>query len=463
MRIILATLFSLVTSVLLSQIYLEPTIYPPTNGNTDGALKVELIGYSGAVDYEISCPTAFGLIPTVYTDSIGAIPYIAGVGHTLTARAVSQATGDTLAELLTSMSDHITEIDFINVLAPSTDLTCDGSVLASHTFNIGAASDYEYTMSIGSPMGGFMSAVPGWNNLCWSADYYFNINESGGSGTYYSGTISLEPLTPTQSNPSYTANVFSTVSDTINCTSVSYALVNGITPPYEYSWDGDPYSSVDTLPNACPGMHVLRIVDSSNDTLGMNFGVVDSTQFFQNPYLGSGPIIDTISFNTQNCSFDYNLPVDSSEITYFESIDNNTIYFEMDIWQSGSLVQVSDTVSCTYTQTGYNLFSLTLYCGTKATGGGKIFQIIDYVTPQMLSIDENEVLSNVKIYPNPSNGLVTIEMNEFKSVSILNALGKEVGMFKQPELNLSFLTSGIYFLSVRNTSGEVFVKQIILR
>lgn len=458
MKLLLLYLFLSISTLSISQYYLKPTIYPPTVGNSDGALKVELVGYSGAVDYEMS---SLPFIPATSTDSLGGIAYSSGAGPLVLAYALEPLTGDTLMTLLIALSEQVSEIEFVSVLSPMTDISCDGSILMNHTYNLGVASDFDYSLytDVSTFPGTTTGSLFGVNNLC-EYGYIYQI-ESITNGVLCIIGFSLDALTPSLNNPTYTANVFSSISDTSICTSTSYALVNGNTPPYQYSWDGGAYSAVDTFPTICPGMHVLRIVDNLNDTLGMNFGVVDSSQYFQNSNLGPGPVIDTISFNTQNCSFDYNLAVDSTMITYFEEIDTNTIYFEMNIWQGGSLLQISDTVSCTYTQTGNNLFSLTLYCGTKATGG-KIFQIIDYVNTSTSSTEEIGTYSQITVSPNPSNGSISIKMNDFKNVHILNVTGEEIANFEKSEINLSHLPKGTYFLSIQNVHGTIFSKRIIL-
>ncbi len=443
-----------------AQIYLEPTIYLPTPGNSDGALKVEIMGYSGSVNYEINDP--FGSGAVVYSDSMGNLGG-SGTIPLLLVHASDVVTGDTVSSLVIyGLSDALAELDFNSVLASATSTSCDGSFSINHTFNQGVVSDYDYYIA---PIGITPSTTtpysnPAWNNLC-PGQYVSGISLN--SNPLIEIQVDIESLTPIQSNPSYSASVFSTISDNSNCTAVSAAIVNGTTPPYQYSWDGGPFTSVDTLSSVCPGMHVLKIVDSANDTLGMNFGVVDSTQFYQNPSgIGNSPIIDTISFNTQNCSFDYNQSVDSVSMTYFEEIDTNTIYFEMDIWQSGALVQAADTVSCNFTSNGNNLFSLTLYCGLKAAGQ-KIFQIMDYINPSILSLNGKHLSSNVSLYPNPSNGAIFIEMEGFKQARLYTITGKKLANFETTDLGLGHLNSGSYIVIIEDIHGNIVSKRVLLQ
>ncbi|MDW5288091.1 T9SS type A sorting domain-containing protein [Formosa sp. PL04] len=71
--------------------------------------------------------------------------------------------------------------------------------------------------------------------------------------------------------------------------------------------------------------------------------------------------------------------------------------------------------------------------------------------------------SEVKIYPNPSNGILTIDFPQSiaaKSIRVFNVLGKEVKSFKMHETNkidLSHLTKGIYFFHIENESKQKIV------
>ncbi len=77
---------------------------------------------------------------------------------------------------------------------------------------------------------------------------------------------------------------------------------------------------------------------------------------------------------------------------------------------------------------------------------------------------KNNQLSHIKVYPNPTKGLVFIDSkNEnILSVSVFDVLGKN--MFQQAgniqQLDISSLQPGIYFLRITNGSGEI-VKKVI--
>ncbi|CAM3335425.1 T9SS type A sorting domain-containing protein [Aequorivita lipolytica] len=86
-----------------------------------------------------------------------------------------------------------------------------------------------------------------------------------------------------------------------------------------------------------------------------------------------------------------------------------------------------------------------------------------YENMTIIGIDENQ-LDTVKIYPNPTNGLVFIDSKTENIVgaSVFDILGKKVlqqnGNIQ--EVDITNLQSGIYFLTITTDSGEL-VKKVI--
>jgi hypothetical protein len=85
------------------------------------------------------------------------------------------------------------------------------------------------------------------------------------------------------------------------------------------------------------------------------------------------------------------------------------------------------------------------------------------ISSSILSSSEFDLKSQVKIYPNPSKGILKIE-SEFNDVfSIVNQLGQEVKKFNIisntiNEINIEELENGIYFL--RNNQSSIIEKII---
>lgn len=91
-----------------------------------------------------------------------------------------------------------------------------------------------------------------------------------------------------------------------------------------------------------------------------------------------------------------------------------------------------------------------------------------YQGVEPVTIQENNMLTDVKVYPNPTNGLVTLEMGENNlnnaSFQLIDMLGKQLKsqQIVQSKMNIdiSDLKQGIYFLNVTNNNGRQVLKLI---
>ena len=92
---------------------------------------------------------------------------------------------------------------------------------------------------------------------------------------------------------------------------------------------------------------------------------------------------------------------------------------------------------------------------------------------QYVGIDENDVISNLSVYPNPSNGNITINgtiQNEGTvKCKITNSIGSSIMNFEiykpgqtfSENINVGILKPGIYFLTVESDNYKTYKKLII--
>lgn len=81
------------------------------------------------------------------------------------------------------------------------------------------------------------------------------------------------------------------------------------------------------------------------------------------------------------------------------------------------------------------------------------------------TVSVNEMtMSNINIYPNPTTGILNVDIDEDFDAVIYNYQGQVVMKMNDNsrQLNLSNLTAGIYFVEIR-TENNVIVKKIVLR
>ena len=89
----------------------------------------------------------------------------------------------------------------------------------------------------------------------------------------------------------------------------------------------------------------------------------------------------------------------------------------------------------------------------------------------VLSINTSDFNNTIKIYPNPSNGAITIKNNsaiELNSISVYDILGNQV-QIKQliassdQSLDLTNLTKGIYLARIESVNGQVKTQKLIIK
>ena len=83
----------------------------------------------------------------------------------------------------------------------------------------------------------------------------------------------------------------------------------------------------------------------------------------------------------------------------------------------------------------------------------------------VLSNESFEVANNIKMYPNPTNGIFTIETQEVSTVDVFDMIGKKVYSNKvsvgSSNIDLSNYTNGIYLLTVTNQKGNLNTYKLI--
>jgi hypothetical protein len=70
-----------------------------------------------------------------------------------------------------------------------------------------------------------------------------------------------------------------------------------------------------------------------------------------------------------------------------------------------------------------------------------------------LSVTTASPIYNSVIYPNPTNDILKIEGNDITKIEIISSIGEMLFACKHTEVNLSALSSGIYFLKIYHTKN----------
>jgi hypothetical protein len=74
---------------------------------------------------------------------------------------------------------------------------------------------------------------------------------------------------------------------------------------------------------------------------------------------------------------------------------------------------------------------------------------------------EEQGANALTLYPNPVGNQLTIDGVEVDGVEVFNAVGQRIGCFRQNEIDFSSYESGVYFLRVTSSEGQVLFEKVI--
>ena len=153
-----------------------------------------------------------------------------------------------------------------------------------------------------------------------------------------------------------------------------------------------------------------------------------------------------------NTNFYYDIDVVTGQCYTFEIIDNQSF----------------DGICCTY---GEGMYQLTgdNYAVIASGGDYGAGETTDFAVSEATGV--NNLLANtISIYPNPTNGLVNIQLNNNTgnfSYAVVNTVGQQVRQgnleHNNTSLDLSELTNGVYFMKITNTTNQHYMlKKIVI-
>ena len=126
----------------------------------------------------------------------------------------------------------------------------------------------------------------------------------------------------------------------------------------------------------------------------------------------------------------------------------------------GTAVNLSSDSHITLISDTYNQGGFTVYAYTFSNIHAN--HTLEGVYSTGVGIDEVETQS-INIYPNPTSGIVNIQVDNPVKIDVIDQLGRTVATFAETsQINLSDLLDGVYTLRIA-TPQDVFIQRIILK
>lgn len=80
-------------------------------------------------------------------------------------------------------------------------------------------------------------------------------------------------------------------------------------------------------------------------------------------------------------------------------------------------------------------------------------------SPRWLSLEENNL--SLKVYPNPAQDHIQIDVDQFAFATLHDLNGREIGKYTEVSVNTENLQAGVYLLRVHTLDGKVATQKVI--
>jgi len=304
--------------------------------------------------------------------------------------------------------------DSILTQTTNTNISCFGGNNASVSINVtnGGTSPYNFSDDNGLTY----QTSNTFSNLI-AGNYYFLISDLNGC----LGTASSEIVQP---------SVITSTTSVIDASCYSYcdgsvsANALGGTSPYTYFWNNG-------ASNLCAGFYNVIITDL-NGCIATNSVILNEPNpLLVNIWINAGNITATSGFTSYQWYDSYSNPISGATDSIFTPPSIGYYY-----------VSVTDSNGC----------SINSYS-------------IDYTISKI-----EDYLSSINIFPNPTNGNLTI-MSEYsiKTIKLYNTIGNELysvhnkkNKITKTKLDLSNFAKGVYFIKI-DINDQIINQRIILQ
>jgi len=177
--------------------------------------------------------------------------------------------------------------------------------------------------------------------------------------------------------------------------------------------------------------------------LKLNFCLLLNRTIFGGAYNTPLPNINVFSTNTLLCVGEEATLTADGGSTYTFSLSG-----------AGASISVSPIITTTYIVTGTDASG----CVNTANIVQNVDECTGIVSNSGVKVPSSGVKvpsSGVEMYPNPTNGIVNLELNSDSEIIILNAIGQIVYASKLSlgtrQINLEHLAKGVYVIRIGNT------------
>jgi hypothetical protein len=426
---------------MLNYIIVDESTYAKDYTDIDGNINTHI----GSTTVSLKMGQAFDIF---LADTVSSVTFYLGgahVGDTVTASVYGVSSGLPNFALGTTANHIIT--------------TADTSNFVNLSFSPGIAVGTGSFAIVLNQVSTTHNIALGFDNNIYTPNTTFYKAGAGAwalldTGSFYKGAFVLRPnLGAVSCNLGVTANVTNASCSSCNDGSATAIISNGFAP-YTYTWFTAPIQNAQTATSLSPGTYTVCATDGAGCT-ACNYSITVSSgcTAYYYLYADTNPhsyYLVNMSSGTPPLTYDWN---------WGDGSPHDTAAFPAHTYAGQGnytiCLSITDATSCT------NSYCSAFYLLGPMSSSAVGVQVIPPVTS---GVQANSNVKIFSVYPNPTSGDLILRLSENAEVNIYNVLGetKFHSFIKENEthLNLSSLSSGIYFIKVTNENG-VRVKRFI--
>jgi len=213
--------------------------------------------------------------------------------------------------------------------------------------------------------------------------------------------------------------------------------------------------------NAGTNDHYIWSDNSSGQTLTVNMSGHYTVTVTDNNGCSNSDQINVSVFSTPTSGFSFN--ISNQDVSFINNSQNASNYF----WDFGDGTTSTD-VNPSHRYLSPGIYTVVLTSSNSACGQAGSTNNVNITET---GISENDAQLQLSIFPNPSNGLVTINVvnTDLTNVSfeVFNSLGQIVyskkysGLNASETINLSGMASGTYTVKIKSNEAMKVAKLIL--
>ena len=335
------------------------------------------------------------------------------------------------------------------------DLATSNSIAGSVGVFLGVIKIVTTQTNVSTCFGGNNGTATATGACGTNFSYSWNTSPIQTSATATGLSAGTYTVTVTQGNTSNSSTITITQPNeiTVNTTSINESCIGGGnngtatvsvlggTPPYTFAWNTTPIQTTQTASNLSAGSYNVIVTDANGCTKNSNVQV----NYTPNPssflYTTNGMVV-SFSKNGSGC---------------------NSFVWD---FGNGNTSTINPNPTVTYLAAG--TYGVCLQCNGQST---ECVQCLNISVPSNTSggtltitgIEEGQLISDIKVYPNPTSDFITIEAESKKDNSnyvILNSIGQQIlsGQLvdKKTNIDMRNLLKGIYIIQIGDTEKYCF-------